>query len=132
MASDLVSGRPRVDSRKRWGLYPSARAGGAGWFVSGWFVSGWFVSGWFAEDRCSEVFLPSQCVNVVAGGFNHGAFVAGGGQDRANVERKFSVGELCKGFYFVLELFWYVDGQLSCSWTELISFVCHRHTVDPK
>ena len=54
MASDLVSGRPRVDSRKRWGLYPSARAGGAGWFVSGWFVSGWFVSGWFGGARCQD------------------------------------------------------------------------------
>jgi hypothetical protein len=37
MASDLVSDRPRVDSRNRWGLYLSARAGGSGWFVSGWF-----------------------------------------------------------------------------------------------
>ena len=62
MASDLVSGRPRVDSRKRWGLYLSARAGGAGWFVSGWVVSGWFVSGWFGGARCQDDGASGLCV----------------------------------------------------------------------
>ncbi len=106
--------------RKRSGLYPSAGAGGFGWFVSGW----------FADDRGPEPFLSGQSVNVMSGGFNHGTFVACGGQDSADVGGKFSVGEFRQGFYFCLKLFRHVYGQLGCARAELICFLCHGDTMD--